>query len=185
MGILSLSLSPFLITPSYLCLVFLGTFWLLSLCWSELSWVSQGCAGLALGQVVLSWKVFDVQRKVTYKNLNSWYKELREFRPEIPCIVVANKIDGECTFCSQLARVMVGFAPVLTENKCPLSIGSRGFSQSARAGSCADLSCCLTGVCPVSPAIKSANLIHFGFIQAFFQFCPYHTAFFYPLRTQK
>ncbi|XP_069485578.1 uncharacterized protein [Ambystoma mexicanum] len=37
--------------------------------------------------------VFDVQRKVTYKNLNTWYKELREFRPEIPCIVVANKID--------------------------------------------------------------------------------------------
>ncbi|NXN22960.1 RBL2A protein, partial [Nycticryphes semicollaris] len=37
--------------------------------------------------------VFDVQRKVTYKNLNSWYNELREFRPEIPCIVVANKID--------------------------------------------------------------------------------------------
>ncbi|XP_040451376.1 rab-like protein 2B isoform X2 [Falco naumanni] len=39
--------------------------------------------------------VFDVQRKVTYKNLNSWYKELREFRPEIPCIVVANKIDAD------------------------------------------------------------------------------------------
>ncbi|XP_074798914.1 rab-like protein 2B isoform X2 [Natator depressus] len=38
--------------------------------------------------------VFDVQRKVTYKNLNNWYKELREFRPEIPCIVVANKIDA-------------------------------------------------------------------------------------------
>lgn len=37
--------------------------------------------------------VFDVQRKVTYKNLNNWYKELREYRPEIPCIVVANKID--------------------------------------------------------------------------------------------
>ncbi|NXY81592.1 RBL2A protein, partial [Alcedo cyanopectus] len=37
--------------------------------------------------------VFDVQRKVTYRSLNSWYKELREFRPEIPCIVVANKID--------------------------------------------------------------------------------------------
>ncbi|XP_033919266.1 rab-like protein 2A isoform X2 [Melopsittacus undulatus] len=45
--------------------------------------------------LVLSWKVFDVQRKVTYKNLNSWYKELREFRPEIPCIVVANKIDAD------------------------------------------------------------------------------------------
>ncbi|NXD30632.1 RBL2A protein, partial [Spelaeornis formosus] len=39
--------------------------------------------------------VFDVQRKVTYKNLNIWYKELREFRPEIPCIVVANKIDAD------------------------------------------------------------------------------------------
>uniref|UniRef100_A0A8C9FRS7 RBL2A protein n=1 Tax=Pavo cristatus TaxID=9049 RepID=A0A8C9FRS7_PAVCR len=37
--------------------------------------------------------VFDVQRKVTYKNLNTWYKELREFRPGIPCVVVANKID--------------------------------------------------------------------------------------------
>ncbi|XP_025926922.1 rab-like protein 2A isoform X4 [Apteryx rowi] len=40
-------------------------------------------------------EVFDVQRKVTYKNLSSWYKELREFRPEIPCIVVANKIDAD------------------------------------------------------------------------------------------
>ncbi|XP_042694082.1 rab-like protein 2A [Centrocercus urophasianus] len=39
--------------------------------------------------------VFDVQRKVTYRNLNNWYKELREFRPEIPCIVVANKIDAD------------------------------------------------------------------------------------------
>ncbi|KAH0617233.1 hypothetical protein JD844_029101 [Phrynosoma platyrhinos] len=39
--------------------------------------------------------VFDVQRKVTYKNLGNWYKELREFRPEIPCIVVANKIDAD------------------------------------------------------------------------------------------
>lgn len=36
-----------------------------------------------------------MQRKVTYKNLNNWYKELREFRPEIPCIVVANKIDAD------------------------------------------------------------------------------------------
>ncbi|XP_068131983.1 rab-like protein 2A [Hyperolius riggenbachi] len=39
--------------------------------------------------------VFDVQRKITYKNLSSWYKELREYRPEIPCIVVANKIDAD------------------------------------------------------------------------------------------
>ncbi|XP_054891586.1 RAB, member of RAS oncogene family-like 2 [Poeciliopsis prolifica] len=39
--------------------------------------------------------VFDVQRKVTYKNLANWYKELREYRPEIPCCVVANKIDAD------------------------------------------------------------------------------------------
>ncbi|KAK2499541.1 hypothetical protein MC885_004405 [Smutsia gigantea] len=39
--------------------------------------------------------VFDVQRKVTYKNLSAWYTELREFRPKIPCIVVANKIDAD------------------------------------------------------------------------------------------
>uniref|UniRef100_A0A8D0NG13 Rab-like protein 2B n=1 Tax=Sus scrofa TaxID=9823 RepID=A0A8D0NG13_PIG len=39
--------------------------------------------------------VFDVQRKITYKNLGTWYTELRTFRPEIPCIVVANKIDAD------------------------------------------------------------------------------------------
>ncbi|KAM6960781.1 RAB, member of RAS oncogene family-like 2 [Aplochiton taeniatus] len=39
--------------------------------------------------------VFDVERKITYKNLASWYKELREYRPEIPCTVVANKIDAD------------------------------------------------------------------------------------------
>lgn len=52
-----------------------------------------------------SLQVFDVQRKITYKNLANWYKELREFRPEIPCCVVANKIDGVSlylTFCSTL-----------------------------------------------------------------------------------
>ncbi|XP_028813422.1 RAB, member of RAS oncogene family-like 2 isoform X1 [Denticeps clupeoides] len=40
-------------------------------------------------------QVFDVQRKVTYKNLANWYKELRDYRPEIPCLVVANKIDAD------------------------------------------------------------------------------------------
>eukprot|EP00118_Oscarella_pearsei_P009711 m.56677 g.56677 ORF g.56677 m.56677 type:complete len:227 (+) comp34631_c0_seq1:38-718(+) len=39
--------------------------------------------------------VFDVTRKVTYKNLGIWYKELRNYRPEIPCILVANKIDAD------------------------------------------------------------------------------------------
>jgi Rab-like protein 2 len=37
--------------------------------------------------------VFDVTRKITYKNLERWYKELQEYRRGIPCIVVANKID--------------------------------------------------------------------------------------------
>ncbi|KAB0349285.1 hypothetical protein FD754_014142, partial [Muntiacus muntjak] len=36
--------------------------------------------------------VFDVQTKITYKNLSAWYSELREFRPQILCIVMANKI---------------------------------------------------------------------------------------------
>lgn len=36
---------------------------------------------------------FDISRKTTYKNLLRWYKELREYRSDIPCIVVANKID--------------------------------------------------------------------------------------------
>ncbi|XP_020729533.1 rab-like protein 2B isoform X1 [Odocoileus virginianus] len=43
--------------------------------------------------------VFDVQRKITYKNLSTWYTELREFRPEIPCVVVANKIDDRPVSC--------------------------------------------------------------------------------------
>jgi len=51
--------------------------------------------------------VFDVQRKVTYKNLNIWYKELREFRPEIPCLVVANKIDGEYIFFFEPLRTVM------------------------------------------------------------------------------
>ena len=37
--------------------------------------------------------VFDIERKVTYKNLGSWYREMRQYRPDIPCLVVANKID--------------------------------------------------------------------------------------------
>jgi Rab-like protein 2 len=38
---------------------------------------------------------FDVTRKVTYKNLETWFKEVRQHCPEIPCICVANKIDVE------------------------------------------------------------------------------------------
>jgi len=38
--------------------------------------------------------VFDATRKVTYKNLGNWYNELRKYRPHIPCLLVANKIDS-------------------------------------------------------------------------------------------
>ena len=36
---------------------------------------------------------FDVTRKQTYKNLPTWYKELREYRAGIPVVCIANKID--------------------------------------------------------------------------------------------
>ncbi|PNF22971.1 Rab-like protein 2A [Cryptotermes secundus] len=37
--------------------------------------------------------VFDSTRKVTYKNLATWYQELRQHRPHIPVFCAANKID--------------------------------------------------------------------------------------------
>lgn len=37
--------------------------------------------------------VFDVTRKQTYINLEKWYEELRSQASEIPCLLVANKID--------------------------------------------------------------------------------------------
>jgi Rab-like protein 2 len=39
--------------------------------------------------------VFDATRKVTYKNLANWYQEMRQHRPEIPCVCAVNKIDSE------------------------------------------------------------------------------------------
>jgi Rab-like protein 2 len=39
--------------------------------------------------------VFDVTRKITYQHLNDWYSELRENCPNIPCVLVANKIDAD------------------------------------------------------------------------------------------
>ncbi|KDR11104.1 rab-like protein 2A [Zootermopsis nevadensis] len=38
--------------------------------------------------------VFDATRKVTYKNLATWYQELRQYRPHIPVFCAANKIDA-------------------------------------------------------------------------------------------
>lgn len=39
--------------------------------------------------------VFDVTRKATYKNLETWLSELRSFREHIPVIVACNKIDTD------------------------------------------------------------------------------------------
>ncbi|KAI9152711.1 Rab-like protein 2A [Blastocladiella emersonii ATCC 22665] len=39
--------------------------------------------------------VFDLMRKVTYKNLENWYHELRQYRPSIPVIILANKVDAQ------------------------------------------------------------------------------------------
>ena len=38
--------------------------------------------------------VFDATRKITYQNLSKWYAEMRIHCPDIPCILVANKIDS-------------------------------------------------------------------------------------------
>ncbi len=38
--------------------------------------------------------VFDATRKNTYKSLPKWYKEMRQYRPNIPCVCGVNKIDG-------------------------------------------------------------------------------------------
>lgn len=38
---------------------------------------------------------FDITRKVTYKNLEMWYKEMRIYCPDIPVICVANKVDAD------------------------------------------------------------------------------------------
>lgn len=39
--------------------------------------------------------VFDVTRKITYQHLTDWYAELREHCPNIPCVLIANKIDAD------------------------------------------------------------------------------------------
>ena len=39
--------------------------------------------------------VFDVTRKATYKNLETWLSELRSFREHIPVLVACNKIDTD------------------------------------------------------------------------------------------
>lgn len=43
--------------------------------------------------------VFDVTRKITYQHLADWYKELRDHCENIPCVLVANKIDVDYNVC--------------------------------------------------------------------------------------
>merc|ERR1712046_479258 len=38
---------------------------------------------------------FDVTRKITYKNMEKWYKEMRHYCRDIPVICVANKVDAD------------------------------------------------------------------------------------------
>merc|ERR1719486_918255 len=38
---------------------------------------------------------FDITRKITYKNLEMWYKEMRLHCPDIPVICIANKVDSD------------------------------------------------------------------------------------------
>ncbi|CAM4832266.1 unnamed protein product [Rotaria magnacalcarata] len=45
------------------------------------------------GGGLLGHPIFDATRKITYKNLDRWYNELRDIRPHIPCLCVANKVD--------------------------------------------------------------------------------------------
>merc|ERR1712013_467464 len=61
--------------------------------------------------------VFDVTRKISYQNLTAWYKELRQYRKDIPCLVVANKID-----CSpSVTKKRFGFA---SKRKLPFAFCS-------------------------------------------------------------
>ena len=45
--------------------------------------------------------VFDVTRKVTYQHLQEWYNELQQYRPGLPTLVVANKIDVDMNVTNQ------------------------------------------------------------------------------------
>ncbi|KAL2300032.1 hypothetical protein Nmel_010796 [Mimus melanotis] len=57
-------------------------------------------------------------------------------------------------------------------------LGPEDFLSPPGLGPVLTSAACAAGACPVSPAIKSANWIHFSFICVlFFQFCAYHVAY--------
>lgn len=37
--------------------------------------------------------MFDVAARVTYRNVPSWYRDLERVCPNIPCVLVGNKVD--------------------------------------------------------------------------------------------
>lgn len=53
--------------------------------------------------------VFDVTRKVTYQHLSDWYKELREHCENVPCVLVANKIDVDYNVSSGCAALRLRY----------------------------------------------------------------------------
>ena len=40
---------------------------------------------------------FDATRPVTYKNLANWYNKFRSSCPNVPCVIMGNKIDLDTT----------------------------------------------------------------------------------------
>ena len=64
--------------------------------------------------------VFDVTRKVTYQHLQEWYDELMQYRPGLPTLVVANKIDG------QVERQMAGEEALASERQVCIRMDNRG-----------------------------------------------------------
>ena len=47
--------------------------------------------------------------QVTYKNLSTWYTELRQYRPAIPTLLAANKIDENMEVCVNTNLIQCGF----------------------------------------------------------------------------
>ena len=37
--------------------------------------------------------MFDVTSRITYKNIPNWYTNINKIKPDIPCVLVGNKVD--------------------------------------------------------------------------------------------
>lgn len=72
--------------------------------------------------------VFDVTRKITYKNLTDWYGELRQYCEGIPCLLVANKIDVDYNVSIVYSKQHVGLN-ILTSAALFVVASSRRWSH--------------------------------------------------------